>query len=177
MGSAQSSQEFLSTTEQLSEAELRDRYTKFTASVEASDLAKDHPPAFHHPYKKIVYDIAIAGSTVPIAGEVTISRWRAMPVSSSFPPQDRPKPKFSMFEDVFQYGPGIHDNVVEWHVNFADPSLFVAYGGGLFAQDEIQNAEHPILPSVRSTNQVVEKATCTVVNHDHLYLLQCTCRI
>lgn len=36
-----------------------------------------------------------------------------------------------------------------WYVNFADPSLFVAYGGGLFAQDEIQVAEHPDLGCVR----------------------------
>ena len=29
----------------------------------------------------------------------------------------------------------------EWHVNFADPRLFVSYGSGLFAQDEMQVAE------------------------------------
>ena len=36
-----------------------------------------------------------------------------------------------------------------WHVNFADPQLFVAYGSGLLAQDELQAAEHPMLGSVR----------------------------
>ena len=34
---------------------------------------------------------------------------------------------------------------IEWDVNFADPHLFFACGGPLFAQDEIQVAEHPIL--------------------------------
>lgn len=34
---------------------------------------------------------------------------------------------------------------MEWWVNFADPILFVAYAGRLFAQDEIQVAEHPAL--------------------------------
>ncbi len=37
----------------------------------------------------------------------------------------------------------------EWWVNFADPHLFVAYGSSLFAQDEIQVAEHPSLGHLR----------------------------
>jgi hypothetical protein len=37
----------------------------------------------------------------------------------------------------------------DWHLNFADPYLFVAYGGPLLAQDEIQTAEHPALGSLR----------------------------
>ena len=49
----------------------------------------------------------------------------------------------------FDYGPARDADVVEWHVNFADPELFVAYAGGLFAQDEMQVAEHPILAAVR----------------------------
>lgn len=35
------------------------------------------------------------------------------------------------------------------YVNFADPNMFVAYAGPLFAQDEIQVMEHPTLASVR----------------------------
>ena len=38
---------------------------------------------------------------------------------------------------------------VEWHVNFADPVLFGAYGSSLFAQDEMQVAEHPALGSLK----------------------------
>jgi hypothetical protein len=37
----------------------------------------------------------------------------------------------------------------EWHLNFAETELFFAYGGALFAQDEMQVAEHPVLASVR----------------------------
>jgi hypothetical protein len=40
-------------------------------------------------------------------------------------------------------------DVVEWHLNFADPRLFAAFAGGLFAQDEMQVAEHPGLAAVR----------------------------
>ena len=39
-------------------------------------------------------------------------------------------------------------DAVEWHVNFADPLLFTAYGSGLFAQDELMVAEHPALASL-----------------------------
>ena len=53
--------------------------------------------------------------------------------------------------------PGFYDytrasdraDAVEWHVNFADPHLFVAYGSRLFAQDEMQVAEHPVLGSLK----------------------------
>jgi hypothetical protein len=38
---------------------------------------------------------------------------------------------------------------LDWHINFADKHLFGYYGGGLFAQDEMQTAEMPILASVR----------------------------
>uniref|UniRef100_A0A6B2LDL3 PARG catalytic Macro domain-containing protein n=1 Tax=Arcella intermedia TaxID=1963864 RepID=A0A6B2LDL3_9EUKA len=38
---------------------------------------------------------------------------------------------------------------VEWYMNFADENLFTVYGGPLFAQDEIQVTEHPVLASVK----------------------------
>jgi hypothetical protein len=41
------------------------------------------------------------------------------------------------------------DGAMDWHVNFADPRLFFGYGTSLFAQDEIQVAEHPALGSLR----------------------------
>jgi len=47
-------------------------------------------------------------------------------------------------EDSYSYAPDPSD-VTDWYVNFADQQLFVAYQGGLFAQDEIQVAEHPSL--------------------------------
>ena len=37
----------------------------------------------------------------------------------------------------------------EWYVNFADRRLFGFYEGSLFAQDEMQVQEHPVLASLR----------------------------
>ena len=51
---------------------------------------------------------------------------------------------------------------LEWHVNFADPHLFFAYGGPLFAQDEMQVAEHPVLASLREALQVKKMKTLTL---------------
>jgi endo-1,4-beta-mannosidase len=53
-------------------------------------------------------------------------------------------------EDVYDYKPAwLEGKSLEWHVNFADPHLFTAYGTSLFTQDEMQVAEHPILGSLR----------------------------
>lgn len=45
----------------------------------------------------------------------------------------------------YDYGDSDLGNV--WYVNFADPVLFVAYDSDLFAQDEIQTLEMPLLGS------------------------------
>jgi hypothetical protein len=50
---------------------------------------------------------------------------------------------------VFNYAASQESSRVEWHMNFADPDLFVAYGSPLLAQDELQVAEHPILGALR----------------------------
>lgn len=58
---------------------------------------------------------------------------------------------FEAREGFFDYEPCVlvPEPRVEWHVNFADPHLFCAYGGPLLAQDEMQVAEHPALASLR----------------------------
>ena len=49
---------------------------------------------------------------------------------------------------MFDYTPPTLSATVPWHLNFADPHLFCAYGSPLMAQDELQVAEHPILGSL-----------------------------
>lgn len=50
---------------------------------------------------------------------------------------------------VFTYASQPDGTHVDWHMNFADTDLFVAYGSPLLAQDELQVLEHPILGSLR----------------------------
>jgi hypothetical protein len=54
-------------------------------------------------------------------------------------------------QDAFGYEPPSEGEppCSEWYLNFADPDLFCAYGGPLFAQDEMQVAEHAALASLR----------------------------
>lgn len=59
--------------------------------------------------------------------------------------------KLIMKENAYQYNTSQFrkPNDVEWYDNFADERLFFGYGPNLFAQDEIQIAEHPSLESLR----------------------------
>jgi len=115
---------------------------------EMQQLVKEHPPVWNDRNKRIVFEIACpAGSWHQ--GRLDYSRWAPLP----WPESLDPKSAVSRGEDR----PGFYDytrasdrpDAVEWHVNFADPRLFFAYGSRLFAQDEMQVAEHPVLGSLK----------------------------
>jgi hypothetical protein len=100
-----------------------------------------HPPALRHPNKQIVFDLACSPDSIH-SGTIELTRWAAAPLphACALGPTE-----IISVPDVYAYGgePGV------WHVNFADPELFVAYGSRLLAQDELQCAEHPALGSLR----------------------------
>ena len=82
----------------------------------------------------------VSSNITPVGGDA-LARERRYPVRLG-PAVDRP--------GYFDYTPALdRADAVEWHVNFADPHLFVAYGSRLFAQDEMQVAEHPALGSLK----------------------------
>jgi len=106
-------------------------------------LMDHYPPIWRHPHKQLVFDLACPAGT-RFAGTLEYSRWKSAGI------EDVPAMcDWELFEprpDVYDYQPHpVLSDAVPWHVNFADPILFVAYGSGLFAQDEIQVAEHPTL--------------------------------
>lgn len=116
-------------------------------SFEAGALMAEHPPQVRNPNKQVVLDLACPPGAVH-RGSVEFTRWAAMVLPERVTPAPPdlvlPTPGF------FDYRPALDgDGVIEWHVNFADPHLFVAYAGGLFAQDEMQVAEHPGLAALR----------------------------
>ena len=110
----------------------------------AGELMSAHPPIWRHPNKQVVFDIACPPGATH-GGRPAYSRWSAMRPPAAFEPARAlelvsPRPGF------FDYLPALDAPTgIDWHVNFADPHLFVAYGSSLFAQDEIQVAEHPAL--------------------------------
>jgi hypothetical protein len=106
----------------------------------------ERPPVLRHPNKRLVFEIACpAGSA--ISGTMTYTRWKAIPLPAEV--NVRAAAERVEARDGFYDFAAIPANAVHWHVNFADPELFGAYGSGLFAQDEMQVAEHPVLGALR----------------------------
>lgn len=110
----------------------------------AADLYERHRPRPRHPHKRLLLDLAVPPGAA-VGGTVHFARWAAAAVPATVPAA---VPAVDVRADVYDYA-AVDPKAVEWHVNFADPDLFCAYAGGLFAQDEMQVAEHPIFASVR----------------------------
>ncbi len=123
----------------------------YRISFKADALLQDHPPRFEHPHKHRLFEIAYSIGEAP-SGEIEVTRWpqltMALQDTLELPPaiESEIQPNFYDYRPVDGSG---GSSALEWHVNFADPRLFVAYRSGLFAQDEMQVAEHPLLGSVR----------------------------
>jgi Poly (ADP-ribose) glycohydrolase (PARG) len=111
-------------------------------------LMGEYRPAWGHPNKRIVYEIACPPGAVH-AGRLAYSRWTAMPVPTSLEGVAAGR-LVRVLDGYYDYAPSLDPGEgIEWHVNFADPHLFVAYASSLFAQDEMQVAEHPALGALR----------------------------
>ena len=119
---------------------------------EAAALTAGHPPRFRHDYKKMIYELTCR---TPPSGTIRYSRW----APGSLPERlAAHRLQSEVVDDVFNYA-GSDSGV--WHVNFADPQLFVAYGSALLAQDELQVLEHPVLGSLREALLAARLPTVT----------------
>ena len=134
-------------------------------AYEAAALVRQHPPALRHPNKQALFAIACPPGAVH-SGRLEYSRWPELPL----PLRLRLDPALGrslvvVRDGFYDYRPILDPGVgVEWHVNFADPNLFYAYGSALFAQDEIQVAEHPVLGSLREALVAEARPTTTIAN-------------
>jgi len=111
-------------------------------TYDAAALLTTHPPVFKHAHKRLVFGRTCPEGSVP-DGSITVTRWEAsaLPARAALANTD-----VAVVPCPYDYSGGT-DSV--WHVNFADPRVFAAYGSGLLAQDELQVLEHPCLGSVR----------------------------
>ena len=131
----------------------------------AAELIRQHPPVLRNENKQVLFAIACPAGAVH-SGRLEYSRWPEIPL----PPPREVDPvsaaRLVVVRDGFyDYRPILDPGVgVEWHVNFADPNLFYAYGSALFAQDEIQVAEHPVLGSLREALVAEGRPTTTIEN-------------
>ncbi|MGC9372897.1 MAG: hypothetical protein ACP5DY_06215 [Thermovirgaceae bacterium] len=115
---------------------------------ESSALAADFPPVLRDRNKRVVHSICCPEGCVH-KGRIHYSRWPALLLSERVDVTGALE-RIVLRENLYDYKPVWREGKsLEWHVNFADPHLFTAYGSSLFAQDEMQVAEHPILGSLR----------------------------
>ena len=130
-------------------------------TFEAERLMAGHPLVFRHPNKRAVFEIACPPGCKH-RGRLVYSRWSPMPLPRAVNGAEAAC-RIESREGVYDYlRTGAGTNAVEWHVNFADPHLFVAYRSSLFAQDEMQVAEHPALGALRDALVAEGLATVTV---------------
>lgn len=129
----------------------------FRREYDPSRLLADHPPVLEHPNKRRVFELACPPGAM-FAGTVTLTRWGPARLPSQVPPSGCAAEVAAGYYDYA----GDPDGV--WHVNFADPHLFIAYGSGLLAQDELQAAEHPLLGSLREALLAEGRPALTVEN-------------
>lgn len=113
---------------------------------DARRLVEEFPPVWRHPSKRMVYELVCPPDAQP-RGTMVYTRWAPMPLPERID-MARAAGLLETRDGVYDYVP-VDESAEEWHVNFADPLLFVAYGSPMFAQDEMQVLEHPALGSLR----------------------------
>lgn len=126
---------------------------------QASELLSRYLPRHSRPNKALLLDLALDHASPP-SGEVTLSRWPslALPSDLSTP---REKVQIWAVPGHFLYGPDKPGISMSWHLNFAGMHAFSTWRTPLFAQDEIQVAEHPVLAAIQTVARLqnIEMAT------------------
>ena len=118
--------------------------------VTVGELLRDDPPEYCNDFKREIYEEAYeefadrqAEETIRFSRNtcVELSKILICPDAARMP-EIVPVPYFFRYDDL------VTDEEMCWYLNFADPFMFTAYGSDLFAQDEIQTLEHPMLPAL-----------------------------
>ena len=129
---------------------------------DAATLMRQHPPVLRNLNKLVVVRIACPDGIS--GGHISYSRWPEMSLPATVDPA-LAAGRIVIRKGFYDYEPTVDSGPpVEWHVNFADPRLFFGYGTSLFAQDEMQVAEHPVLGSLREALVAARRSTLTVEN-------------
>lgn len=118
--------------------------------VTVEELLRDDPPEYCNDFKREIYEEAyeeFADRQSEV--EIRFSRNTCVePAEILIRPEAAKLPEIVSVPHFFRYDDPPEDGKKCWYLNFADPFLFTAYDSGLFAQDEIQTLEHPLLASV-----------------------------
>lgn len=114
-------------------------------TIPAAELLRRHPPQPEHAKKQLLFDTVLEGD-MGLSGPVSASRYREIQVPANYQPFDT-NTEVVARKGYFRYDDT--EGTEDWFMNFAHHDLFHGYGHFMFAQDEIQVAEHPVLASFR----------------------------
>jgi poly(ADP-ribose)glycohydrolase PARG len=129
----------------------------------ADRLMREHRPRWTDQNKEALFGISCPAGSVH-DGEINYSRWGEMALPESVDPAAATG-RVVAREGHYDYVPLFPEGkATEWHVNFADRNLFGYYRGPLFAQDEIQVAEHPALGALKEALTAAKARTDTEEN-------------
>jgi hypothetical protein len=114
---------------------------------DADELISGCKPRFFHPNKTLLYELAFSKGKQS-DGRIGYSRWTPRALPEKFPARKAPL-SISRKSGFFDYAPSGQTDFSEWHLNFANYDAYSTWAASLFAQDEMQVAEHPGLMALR----------------------------
>ena len=122
-----------------------------TFSINKKEIIEKFPPSFFSKNKVFLY--SLHSDQLDYEGDLIYSRFKAMTRPKAYKKQvaEDQVCEVIVSSDGFKYDEKLkveEENAKHWYLNFADERLFIAWKGQLFAQDEIQVCEHPILGSL-----------------------------
>ncbi len=121
-------------------------------------LLAAHPPVLRHANKQLAFALACPPHAVH-RGTIELTRWDTARLPTTCATRPIEVTARGTYYDYAGDDRGV------WHVNFADPELFVAYGSPLLAQDELQAVEHPLLGCLREALRAEGVVARTEVDH------------
>ena len=113
--------------------------------VSCQKLIKDYLPEYVSRRKKSIFEVASEKHKTD-DGEISITHVMTNQTEIASAVLETMSFKLVIDEGFYDYTKA-REGEDTWFVNFADPTLFVAYDSDLFAQDEIQTLEMPLLAS------------------------------
>lgn len=118
-----------------------------SVQIDAGTLLAQFSPKIFHDKKRLLFDMALARG---LHGPLAIRRYGEIPLPHKYEPFT-PSTEIIGRKGYFRYATSPETD--DWFMNFAHHDLFHGYGHFMFAQDEVQVAEHPALACVREMMQ------------------------
>ena len=115
--------------------------------VSCQDLIRDYLPSFGPQRKQKAFEAALEIHKTD-TGEITVSHVMGNQAEMASAVLEKKPFTLTLDKGFYDYTKAMEGEDT-WFVNFADPRLFVAYDSCLFAQDEIQTLEMPLLAAFK----------------------------